>query len=80
MFDLLKDFRDMVLGFFEAVGEFFTWIGSLISDLVDTFVKATMAAGHAIVWVGQMIPAPALAIFTSIIAVAVIYKFLGREG
>lgn len=80
MFDLLHTIKDMLFGFFEAVGTFFNFIGDLLTDIVDVFVKATAAMGNALVWIGSMIPASALAVFGSILTVAVIYKFLGREG
>lgn len=80
MFDLLGTIKDMLFGFFEAVGTFFEWVGSLIMDTVDVLVKAGAALGNAMVWIVTMIPQPAAVIFSSILAVVVIYKFLGREG
>ena len=80
MFELLGKIRDIIVGGFEAIGTFFTWVGELLSDVVDVFVKATQAMRNASVWLVHMIPTPALAVFTAILTVAVIYKFLGREG
>lgn len=80
MFDLLHTIKDMLYGFFVAVGTFFNFIGDLITDIVDVFIKATSAMGNALVWIGSIIPHSAAVIFGSILSVAVIYKFLGREG
>lgn len=80
MFDLLHSIKEIILGFFDAVGEFCSWIGSLITDLIDVLVKAGNAAKNVGIWLTDFLPAPALAVFTTILGVAVIYKFLGREG
>lgn len=80
MFDLLSTIKEILLGFFDAVGEFCSWVGTLITDLIDILVKAGMAVANVGIWLTNIIPAPCLAVFMSILGVAVIYKFLGREG
>lgn len=80
MFDLLSTIKDILYGFFESVGTFFDFVVGFISDTVDVLVKAGVALGNAMTWIAVMIPPEAALIFTSILSVVVIYKFLGREG
>lgn len=80
MFDLLHTIKEIMLGFFDAVGSFFSWCGELISDIVDVSVKASLAVAHTAVWIARIVPDEVGAIFGAILAVVVIYKVLGREG
>lgn len=80
MFDLLHTIKDMLYGFFEAVGTFFNFIADLVVDIVDVFTKATTAVTNAGVWIAVIMPRACVGVFITILGVAVIYKFLGREG
>lgn len=80
MFDLLHTIKDILLGFFDAVGTFFQWVGELLTDIADIAVKAGYAVANVTSWLTGLLPAPVLALLLSIIAVVVIYKILGREG
>lgn len=80
MFDLISTIKEILLGFFDACGTFFTWVGELINDIADVAVNGAKALSNAVVWVGQILPSPVSAIFGTILAVVVVYKILGREG
>lgn len=80
MFDLLHTIKEILLGFFDAVGTFFEWVGELLSDIADLVVKCGLAVADLTAWLGSLLPVSVSALFLSIIAVVVIYKVLGREG
>lgn len=80
MFDLLHTIKEILLGFFDAVGTFFEWVGELLSDIADLVVKCGLAVTDLTAWLGSLLPVSVSALFLSIIAVVVIYKVLGREG
>lgn len=80
MFELLHTIKDILLGFFDAVGTFCEWVGELLTDISDVAVKASLAVVNVTVWFTGLLPIPLLGIFLSIIAIVVIYKVLGREG
>ena len=80
MFDLLKKIRDIIVGGFEAMGTFFTWVGELIGDIANVAVNAGQAVVNVSTWLSSWLPPEALALFMSIIAIVVVYKILGREG
>ena len=80
MFDLLHTIKDILLGFFDAVGNFFEWVGELLTDIADVAAKAALAVANVTVWLTGLLPSPLLALFLSIIAIVVVYKVLGREG
>lgn len=80
MFDLLHTIKEILLGFFDAVGSFLTWLGEMLSDIADVLYNAGLAVANITVWLTGLLPAPVLALFLSILSVVVIYKVLGREG
>lgn len=80
MFDLLHTIKDILLGFFDAVGTFLQWIGELFTDIANVAVNAALAVADVTVWFTGLLPAPLLALFLGIIAIVVVYKILGREG
>lgn len=80
MFELLHTIKDILLGFFDAVGTFCEWVGELLTDIADVAAKAVLAVANVTVWFTGLLPTPLLALFLSIIAIVVVYKVLGREG
>lgn len=72
MFDLLSNILDLLV-------QFFTWVGSLISGLVNLVVqvgKAVTSFPDYISW----LPPEIAAVLVATIAVVAAYKILGREG
>lgn len=80
MFDLLRTIKEILLGFFDAVGTFIEWVGELLSDIADVIVASGKAVINVSAWLAGLLPAPVLALFMSIIGAVVVYKILGREG
>lgn len=80
MFDLLKKIRDIIVGGFEAIGTFFGWVGSLISDIVEVAVNAAKAVANVSTWLITSLPLELVTLTMAIIAIVVVYKILGREG
>lgn len=72
MLDLLSNIVDLLV-------DFFTAIGSLLSDLFDVIVKVGRAASF-IPDLFSWLPRSVSAILISTFAVVVVYKVLGREG
>lgn len=73
---------DAIISFLEGIGSaitgFFAFVASLISDLVY-LVSLTGKALAAIPSMVAWLPAPVLALLTTCITVAVLYKVLGRD-
>jgi hypothetical protein len=76
---MLEAIKDAVL----AIGQFFADVVDFVLKLISDIIYVIELCGQAISKVPDYIswiPAAPLALLTSIFAIVVIYKILGREG
>ena len=56
MFELLSTIKDILLGFFDAVGTFVMWLGEMLTDIADIIVKAGIAVANLTAWLTGLLP------------------------
>lgn len=70
---------DVISNIFDILIDFFDWVSNLFNEIVDLGIQVANAVSTAISYL-SFLPAAVIAVFAAILAVAITYKVLGREG
>lgn len=70
---------DLISNIFDILIDFFDWVSNLFNEIVDLGIQVANAVSVATTYI-SFLPTGVIAVFGGILAVAITYKVLGREG
>lgn len=79
MFDLLGNVLDVICAIGDGLGTFFRFVAQLVTDIGQIAVNGAVAVSHIGSWLSAL-PHTVVSVITACLAVAIVYKILGREG